>query len=215
MLAGAPAAGGAVSLAVHEDLAGILLARYHAELAPAPPRRATRTTASRCRGRSPSRSRQRGCRRQRRCGAPTARSSSTVWTFLAGHPTRPEIAADEEAFKALLRALTPSELKLAEKVEFNDILRSAFRRGDLRWPMENSAFSAATAAPGRKAWPNIPSRSMGFSMPAGSAALPACADERSRPSTSFNLGIDGRAASTPTRAPRRRSTTCISPATDR
>ncbi|MGD0721127.1 MAG: hypothetical protein ABR970_08780 [Roseiarcus sp.] len=44
-----------------------------------------------------------------------------LWAFLVAHPSRAEIAADEPAFKALLRALTPADFKLSERADLQAI----------------------------------------------------------------------------------------------
>ena len=44
-----------------------------------------------------------------------------LWAFLVAHPGRAEIAANEQAFKALLHALLPKDLKLIEKVELQKV----------------------------------------------------------------------------------------------
>ena len=44
-----------------------------------------------------------------------------LWAFFVAHPTRPQMAADEQTLKALLRALAPADLKLVEKVEMKKL----------------------------------------------------------------------------------------------
>jgi hypothetical protein len=106
-----------------------------------------------------------------------------VWAFLAAHPTRPEIAANEEAFKALLRGLAPSELKLSEKVDLKSITVS-LPQG--RFTMTGGKFgvSAATGA-GPKGMVEYSVAADGFSMPPGMLP-PGMGDFVP---TSFNLGI--------------------------
>jgi hypothetical protein len=49
-------------------------------------------------------------------GAPV-RKLMELWAFAIAHPSRAQMAANEQGFKALLRGLVPTEMKLAEKAE--------------------------------------------------------------------------------------------------
>jgi hypothetical protein len=115
-------------------------------------------------------------------GAPV-RKLLDIWTFLAAHPTRPEIAADEEAFKALLHAIAPSELKLSEKVDLKTIAIS-LPQGRFAMTGGKFGFSAATGV-GPKGTAEYSVAVDGFSMPPGMLP-PGMGDFVP---TSFNLGI--------------------------
>jgi hypothetical protein len=171
---GTPAAGGAVSLAAHEEITGVSgsvlpaagVAKDGADAAPAPVSFEIATGAADVSA----------------DGAPIHKLLD-IWTFLAAHPSRPEIATDEQAFKALLRALTPAELKLAEKVEVKDIAVGA-PQGRFTLAGGKFAFSASTA-PGPKGVAEYSVAVEGFSMPPGLLA-PAMSD---LVPTAFNIGI--------------------------
>lgn len=49
------------------------------------------------------------------------RKALDLWAFVAAHPTRPELAANEPAFKDALRAAMPTGAKLAEKVDAQNV----------------------------------------------------------------------------------------------
>jgi hypothetical protein len=53
-------------------------------------------------------------------GAPM-RKALDLWAFIVAHPGRPDLAANEQGFKELLRGLAPDGLKLAEKIEMQQI----------------------------------------------------------------------------------------------
>jgi hypothetical protein len=57
-------------------------------------------------------------------GAPL-RKALDLWAFVAAHPSRPEIAADEATFKDLLRALLPADFKVFEKAEAKQVVVEA------------------------------------------------------------------------------------------
>jgi hypothetical protein len=65
-----------------------------------------------------------------------------LWAFVVAHPTRPELAANEPAFKALLRALMPAEAKGSEKIEAQNIAIDA-QQGS--FGLTNAKFSLAAA----------------------------------------------------------------------
>jgi hypothetical protein len=177
-MTGAPAAGGAVSLAVHEDI-GVLSLNITPNGAaggksdeddgkPLPGPIAFEVGN--------------GVADISADGAPM-RKLLEVWAFLAGHPTRPQIAADEEAFKALLRALAPCELKLIEKVDLNGITVGV-PQGRFAMAGGKFGFSASTGA-GPKGVAEYSIAVDGFSMPP--ALLPPAMSDLVP--TSFNLGI--------------------------
>ena len=52
---------------------------------------------------------------------PRVKIIDSLWTFAVAHPSRSEIAANEPAFKDLLRAALPSDAKITEKVDTQKI----------------------------------------------------------------------------------------------
>jgi hypothetical protein len=97
-------------------------------------------------------------------GAPL-RKALDLWAFVAAHPSRPEIAADEATFKNLLRALLPADFKLAEKGEAKQIAVEApqghFGVAGVRFRV------GASSAPGPKSVAEYDVAMDGLTMPAG------------------------------------------------
>ena len=93
------------------------------------------------------------------------RKALDLWAFLVAHPTRPEIAANEAAFKALLRALMPTEAKGSEKIEAQNVAVDA-QQGS--FGLANAKFSlAAAVAPGPKGSVEYHLAMDGLAMPPG------------------------------------------------
>jgi hypothetical protein len=133
----APAQNGAASLAVHEEIANLSAnvsvipgeGEQTADAKPAPVSLQSATTLVDVSA----------------DGAPI-RKALDLWAFLAAYPSRSEIAANEQAFKTLLRALLPADFKLTEKVEMKEIAVAASQG---RFAIASGKFAlTASAAPG-------------------------------------------------------------------
>jgi hypothetical protein len=70
------------------------------------------------------------------------RKALDLWAFVVAHPGRAEIAANEPAFKDLLRALMPTAAKGSEKIEAQNIAVDA-QQGS--FGLANAKFSLAAA----------------------------------------------------------------------
>ena len=130
-VAAAPAANGAVSLVAHNEIADV-----SAQVATASDAAATPVSASL---QIPT-----TLADVKIDGAPI-RKLLDLWAFVVAHPSRAEIAANEQAFKGLLRAAIPVDLKLAEKIEMKQIAvespqgRLALASAKLGLAMSNAA----------------------------------------------------------------------------
>jgi hypothetical protein len=168
-----PAAGGAASLAVHEEVVGVSAnispageAKDGSEAKPDPISVQLATALADVSA----------------DGAPM-RKLLDLWAFLAAHPSRPELAANEQAFKTLLRAAIPVELKLAEKVEMKEVAIGAPQG---RFGLADGKFSlAASAAAGPKGSAEYSFAVEGLSLPPG-LLEPAMSD---LVPNAFNIGI--------------------------
>jgi hypothetical protein len=97
-------------------------------------------------------------------GAPI-RKLLDLWAFVVAHPSRAEIAANEQAFKGLLRAAIPVDLKLAEKIEMKQI---AVESPQGRFAVANGKFGfAMSTAPGAKGAAEYDFAMDGVAWPAG------------------------------------------------
>jgi hypothetical protein len=97
-------------------------------------------------------------------GAPL-RKGLDLWAFAVAHPTRAELAANEPAFKDLLRGVLPASLKLAEKVEMRNLTVKA-PQGP--FTIANAKFAIAGAwLPGPKDSIEYRISMDGFSLPPG------------------------------------------------
>jgi len=97
-------------------------------------------------------------------GAPI-RKALDLWAFVVAHPSRPEIAANELAFKTLLRALLPVDFKLSEKVAVKQI---AVEAPQGRFELAGARFNVgAAAAPGAKGSAEYDFAMDGLTLPAG------------------------------------------------
>ncbi len=97
-------------------------------------------------------------------GAPM-RKALDLWAFVVAHPSRPEIAANEPAFKDLLRAIVPSDAKVAEKVDAQNIT-VATQKGS--FALASAKFSLAAAlAQGPKGSVEYHLAMDGLALPAG------------------------------------------------
>ena len=95
----------------------------------------------------------------------SVRKALDLWAFLVAHPSRPEIAANEAAFKTLLRALMPTEAKGSEKIEAQTIAVDA-QQGS--FGLANAKFIlAAAVAPGAKGSVEYHLAMDGLAMPPG------------------------------------------------
>ena len=103
------------------------------------------------------------------------RKALDLWAFVVAHPSRPEIAANEQAFKDLLRAVLPSDAKVTEKVEAQNVAVET-QKGS--FGLANGKFSLAAATmPGPKGFVEYHLAMDGVTLPAG---LRAAAHARSR-----------------------------------
>jgi hypothetical protein len=115
-------------------------------------------------------------------GAPL-RKAMDLWAYVAAHPSRPEIAADEATFKNLLRALLPADFKLAEKAEAKQITVDAPQG---HFSVAGARFRlGASSAPGPRSAGEYSVAMDGFAMPPG-LLPPAMSD---LVPTAFNLDL--------------------------
>ncbi len=97
-------------------------------------------------------------------GAPL-RKALDLWAFVVSHPGRPELAANEQAFKGLLRAVVPADAKLAEKVDAQNISVGT-QKGP--FALASAKFSlAAAVAQGPKGAVEYHLAMDGLTLPAG------------------------------------------------
>jgi hypothetical protein len=82
-------------------------------------------------------------------GAPL-RKALDLWAFAVAHPGRAELAANEQEFKTLLRALVPAESKLAEKFEVKQMAvtvpQGDFGVGSVKFGLAGSSAPGAKGA---------------------------------------------------------------------
>jgi Uncharacterized protein conserved in bacteria (DUF2125) len=97
-------------------------------------------------------------------GAPL-RKALDLWAFVVAHPGRTGIAANEEAFKALLRGFSPADIKFSEKADIKQIGVDAPQG---RFGIAGLKFAlAAAAAPGAKSSAEYHLAMDGLTMPSG------------------------------------------------
>jgi hypothetical protein len=115
-------------------------------------------------------------------GAPL-RKALDLWSFAAAHPGRAGLAASEQEFKKLLRALAPAEFKLGEKFEAKQMAvtvpQGAFGVSGVKFGL------AASSAPGPKGAFEYHFAMDGLTMPAG-LLPPAMSD---LVPTAFNIDV--------------------------
>jgi hypothetical protein len=117
-------------------------------------------------------------------GAPL-RKGLDLWAFAVAHPTRAELAANEPAFKDLLRGVLPASLKLAEKVEMRSLTVKA-PQGP--FAIANAKFAIAGAwLPGPKDSVEYRFSMDGMSLPAGLVPPPM----QALAPTAFDFDIKG------------------------
>ena len=115
-------------------------------------------------------------------GAPM-RKALDLWAFVVAHPSRPEIAAIEPAFKDLLRAVVPADARLAEKVDAQNIA-VATQKGS--FGLASAKFSLAAAlTQGPKGSVEYHLAMAGLTLPAGLAPPPM----HDLTPTAFDFGI--------------------------
>jgi hypothetical protein len=93
------------------------------------------------------------------------RKALDLWAFAVAHPSRPEIASNEPAFKSLLRALLPADLKLAEKVNLQKL--SAETPKGIFGVADGKFGLAAAWTPGPKSSVEFQLSMAGITLPAG------------------------------------------------
>jgi hypothetical protein len=134
---GAPAANGAASAAVHEEIADVAV---KASVVPGGPDAAPDAKPVPFTVETP-----KVVADVVLDGAPL-RKALDVWAFVAAHPGRPGLAAEEPAFKDLLRKLLPTEINLAEKVE---VQKATVTTSQGAFGLASGKFGvAASSAPG-------------------------------------------------------------------
>ena len=102
-------------------------------------------------------------------GAPM-RKALDLWAFVVAHPSRAEIAANEPAFKNLLRALLPGDLKLVEKA---DLQKIAADTPQGLFGVADGKFAVAMGwTPGPKDSVEYQVATSGIALPAGLAPPP-------------------------------------------
>jgi hypothetical protein len=115
-------------------------------------------------------------------GAPV-RKALDLWAFVVAHPSRPEIAANEPAFKDLLRAVVPADAKVAEKVDAQNIA-VATQKGS--FGLVSAKFSLAAAlARGPKGSVEYHLAMDGLTLPAGLVPPPM----HDLAPTAFDFGV--------------------------
>ena len=113
----------------------------------------------------------------------SSQKAMDLWAFLVAHPGRAEIAANEPAFKDLLRALLPKDLKLTEKVEMQKIAIGA-PQGPIG--VANGKFGLlAASSPGPKGSIEYHLAADGVALPPG--LLPPAMQDLAP--TAFNIDI--------------------------
>ncbi len=116
----------------------------------------------------------------------SSQKAMDLWAFLVAHPGRAEIAANEPAFKDLLRALLPKDLKLTEKVEMQKTRRWERRKGSYRGErMGKFGLLAAASAAGPKGSIEYHLAADGVALPPG--LLPPAMQDLAP--TAFNIDI--------------------------
>jgi hypothetical protein len=115
-------------------------------------------------------------------GAPF-RKALDLWAFVVAHPDRPALAANEPAFKDLLRALLPGDFKLAEKVEIQKLAVGAPQGV---FGLSNGKFGfAGAASPGPKGSIEYHFAADGLALPPG--LLPPAIQDLAP--TAFNIDV--------------------------
>jgi hypothetical protein len=111
------------------------------------------------------------------------RKALDIWAFVVAHPNRAELAANEPAFKELLRAFVSADFKLTEKAELKQISVEAPQG---RFGLTGAKLGvAAASAHGAKSSAEYDLAMDGLSLPAG--LLPPAMSDLAP--TAFNIDV--------------------------